>query len=103
MNRKTQAAIRKLKDADATILAAAGGSGRQGGADGPPARRGEEMPDAAANTLSIAFGDLPEAIWSLTTGVPVLRDQISAKPYVLFSTPQSASAAGSRTSMRSSC
>ena len=45
------------------------------------------MPDIAANALSIAFGDFRAGYLVVDrTGVRVLRDPYSAKPYVLFYT-----------------
>ena len=47
----------------------------------------EEMPDVAANTFSIAFGDFRRGYLIVDRqGVRVLRDPYSAKPYVLFYT-----------------
>jgi HK97 family phage major capsid protein len=45
------------------------------------------MPDIAANSLSIAFGDFRRGYLVVDrAGVRVLRDPYSAKPYVLFYT-----------------
>jgi HK97 family phage major capsid protein len=45
------------------------------------------MPDVAANSLSIAFGDFKRGyLIADRQGVRVLRDPYSAKPYVLFYT-----------------
>lgn len=88
MNRKTQAAIRKFKDAG-------GGNLWQ-----PPAQPGgraslmtfpvvesEDMPDLDTDALPIAFGDFRRGYLIVDrTGVRVLRDPYSAKPYVLFYT-----------------
>jgi HK97 family phage major capsid protein len=88
MNRKTQAAVRKLKDANGDYLWA------------PPASanaraslltyqvvEAEEMPDIAANAYAIAFGDFRRGYLVVDrAGVRVLRDPFSAKPYVLFYT-----------------
>jgi HK97 family phage major capsid protein len=47
----------------------------------------EDMPDPAANSLSIAFGDFERGYLIVDRiGVRVLRDPYSAKPYVLFYT-----------------
>ena len=47
----------------------------------------EAMPDIAANSLSIAFGDFKRGYLIVDRqGVNVLRDPYSAKPYVLFYT-----------------
>jgi HK97 family phage major capsid protein len=45
------------------------------------------MPDAAADATPIAFGDFSRGYLMVDrTGVRVLRDPYSAKPYVLFYT-----------------
>jgi HK97 family phage major capsid protein len=47
----------------------------------------EDMPDIAANSLSIAFGDFSRGYLVVDrAGIRVLRDPFSAKPYVLFYT-----------------
>jgi HK97 family phage major capsid protein len=88
MNRRTQATIRKLKDADGNYLWQ------------PPAQPGgkamlmgftviesEDMPDIAADATPVAFGDFARGYLVVDrTGVRVLRDPYSAKPYVLFYT-----------------
>jgi HK97 family phage major capsid protein len=88
MNRKIQASVRKLKDADGNYLwqpPAAPGSRAM--LMGFPVVEAEEMPDAAADSASIAFGDFGRGYLVVDrTGVRVLRDPYSAKPYVLFYT-----------------
>jgi HK97 family phage major capsid protein len=88
MNRKTQAAVRKLKDADGQYLWS------------PPMQangraslltysvvEAEDMPDIAANSFAIAFGDFKHGYLVVDRqGVHVLRDPFTAKPYVLFYT-----------------
>src|SRR5205814_4893784 len=88
MNRKTQAAVRKLKDADGQYLWS------------PPLQAGgraslltygvveaEEMAAIAAKAFGIAFGDFPRGYLVVDRqGVRVLRDPFMAKPYVLFYT-----------------
>jgi HK97 family phage major capsid protein len=88
MNRKTQAAVRKLKDADGQYLWQ------------PPTQanghasllnysivEAEDMPDIAANAFAIAFGDFKRGYLVVDRqGVRVLRDPFTAKPYVLFYT-----------------
>ncbi|MEX0753190.1 MAG: phage major capsid protein [Xanthobacteraceae bacterium] len=88
MNRKTQSAIRKFKDSNGNYLWQ------------PPAQAGgraslltftvveaEDMPDVAADSLSIAFGDFGRGYLVVDrAGVSVLRDPYTAKPYVLFYT-----------------
>jgi len=88
MNRRTQSVIRKFKDTTGHYLWQ------------PPAQLGgkaslltfpvveaEDMPDIAAGSLSIAFGDFARGYLIVDrAGVSVLRDPYSAKPYVLFYT-----------------
>lgn len=88
MNRKTQAAIRKFKDTGGGYLwqppAQVGG---RASLMTFPLVEAEEMPDVAANSLSIAFGDFKRGYLIVDRlGVRVLRDPYSAKPYVLFYT-----------------
>jgi len=88
MNRKTQAAIRKFKDAQGNYLWQPPAQ-----ADGRatlmtfPIMEAEDMPDIAANSYSIAFGDFRRGYLIVDRqGVRVLRDPFTAKPYVLFYT-----------------
>lgn len=88
MNRKTQSAIRKLKDTTGNYLwqppAIAGGKATLMTF---PVYESEDMPDIAANSLAIAFGDFNCGYLVVDrAGVTVLRDPYSAKPYVLFYT-----------------
>ncbi|TAM94891.1 MAG: phage major capsid protein [Rhizobiaceae bacterium] len=88
MNRKTQAAIRKMKDADGNYLwqpPAAPGSRAM--LMGFPVVEAEDMPDIAADATPLAFGDFSRGYLVVDrSGVRVLRDPYSAKPYVLFYT-----------------
>lgn len=88
MNRKVQAEIRKFKDADGNYLwRPPAGPGQQASLMGFPLAEAEDMPDIAANSFSIAFGDFRAGYLVVDrTGVRVLRDPYSAKPYVLFYT-----------------
>lgn len=88
MNRKTQGAIRKLKDVDGNYLwqpsAIAGGKATLMGFNVVEA---EDMPNIGANSMSAAFGDFSRGYLVVDrVGVRVLRDPYSAKPYVLFYT-----------------
>jgi HK97 family phage major capsid protein len=88
MNRKTQAAIRKIKDADGQYLwqppAQAGGRASLFGFGVVEA---EDMPDIGEDSCAIAFGDFNRGYLVVDRqGVRVLRDPYSAKPYVLFYT-----------------
>jgi HK97 family phage major capsid protein len=86
MNSRTTAALRKLKDADGRFL------WTDGLASGEPARLMgyrvlicEDMPDIAANSMSIAFGDFQSGYTIVERpDLRVLRDPYSAKPHVLF-------------------
>ncbi|MCM2477841.1 phage major capsid protein [Rhizobium sp. CG5] len=88
MNRKTQGAIRKFKDADGNYLwQPPGGVGQPASLIGFPVTEAEDMPDVAVNAFAIAFGDFRAGYLVVDrTGVRVLRDPYSAKPYVLFYT-----------------
>ena len=88
MNRKTQATVRKFKDAQGNYLWQPPAQ-----ADGRatlmtfPIMEAEDMPDIAANSYSIAFGDFRRGYLIVDRqGVRVLRDPFTAKPYVLFYT-----------------
>lgn len=88
MNRQTQGAVRKLKDADGNYMWQPAM-----GPNGKPTLLGfgvveaEDMPDIAADETPIAFGDFNRGYLIVDrTGVNVLRDPFSAKPYVLFYT-----------------
>ncbi len=88
MNRKTQAAIRKLKDTDGNYIWQPPAT-----ADQKPALMGyavheaEDMPPIGNDSYAIAFGDFARGYLIVDRrGVSVLRDPYSAKPYVLFYT-----------------
>jgi HK97 family phage major capsid protein len=88
MNRKVQGALRKLKDGDGNYMwqpaPTADGRARFMGFELVEA---EDMPNIAANALSIAFGDFRRGYLIVDRqGVSVLRDPFSSKPYVLFYT-----------------
>ncbi|MGE0828214.1 MAG: phage major capsid protein [Hyphomonadaceae bacterium] len=85
MNRKTLSAIRKLKDADDRYIWQPSDSGVGATILGYPITEIEDMPDIAANSHSIAFGDFARFYLIVDrAGVRVLRDPFTAKPYVLF-------------------
>lgn len=88
MNRSTQAAIRKLKDADGNyIWQAPATSDSKAQLLGFGIVESEDVPDIASDSLSIAFGDFSRGYLVVDrAGVNVLRDPYSAKPYVLFYT-----------------
>ncbi len=88
MNRKTQATLRKLKDADGNYMWQPPASpGSRAMLMGFPLVEAEDMPDIGADTTPIAFGDFRRFYLIVDRmGVRVLRDPYSAKPYVLFYT-----------------
>ena len=88
MNRRTQAEIRKFKDADGNYLwRPPVTAGEQASLMGFPIAEAEDMPDIGANSTAIAFGNFAAGYLVVDrTGVRVLRDPYSAKPYVLFYT-----------------
>ena len=88
MNRRTVSAVRKFKDADGNyIWQPAARLGETASLLGYPVTEIETMPDVAAGSLSIAFGDFQRGYLIVDrAGVRVLRDPFTAKPYVLFYT-----------------
>ena len=86
MNSATAGAVRKLKDADGRYLWAEGLSeGQPARLMGYPVLIVEDMPDIAADSTAIAFGDF-RAAYTIAErpDLRVLRDPYSAKPHVLF-------------------
>ncbi len=104
MNRKTQSQIRRFKDSQGAYLWQPPASlGQAATLMNFPIIDAEQMPDIAANSYSLAFGDFRRGYLILDRqGVRVLRDPYTAKP-MCASTRQSAWAAGCRISTRSSC
>ena len=88
MNRKTQATLRKIKDADGNYLWQPPATpGSRAMLMGFPLVEAEDMPDIDVDETPIAFGDFRRGYLVVDrTGVRVLRDPYSAKPYVLFYT-----------------
>jgi HK97 family phage major capsid protein len=88
MNRKTQSTIRKFKDSTGNYLWQPPAiPGAKATLMTFPVIEAEDMPDIAANSLSIAFGDFNRGYLIVDrAGVTVLRDPYTAKPYVLFYT-----------------
>ena len=88
MNRKTQAEIRKIKDADGNYIWQP--SMQAGGAASLfnfPITESEDMPDISNGLTPIVFGDFKRGYLIVDrVGVRVLRDPYSSKPYVLFYT-----------------
>ncbi len=88
INRSTQAAIRKFKDAQGNYLWQPAAT-----ADGNamllsfPVVESEYMPDIATDSHAISFGDFKRGYLIVDrVGVRMLRDPYSSKPYVLFYT-----------------
>ena len=86
MNSKTAGAVRKMKDADGRFMWSDGlAAGEPARLMGYPVQVCEDMPDIAANTYAIAFGDF-SAGYTIAErpDLRILRDPFSAKPNVLF-------------------
>jgi HK97 family phage major capsid protein len=87
MNRRTVSAVRKLKDGDDSYLWRPGSAGEGASLLGYPVTEIEDMPDMAADSFSIAFGDFRKGYLIVDRqGARVLRDPYTLKPYVLFYT-----------------
>jgi len=88
MNRKTVGEVRKFKDGDGRYLWAPGAQpGQPSTLMGYPVTEMEAMPDIAAGSYSVAFGDFAKGYLIVDrAGLRVLRDPYSAKPFVLFYT-----------------
>ena len=88
MNRSTQSVVRKLKDADGSYLwQPSARPGEAASLMGVPVAESEDMPDIAADSPAVAFGDFRRGYLIVDrVGIRVLRDPYSAKPYVLFYT-----------------
>jgi HK97 family phage major capsid protein len=88
MNRKTQSTLRRAKDNTGNYLWQPPASAGQAALlMGFPVAEAEDMPDVAAGSTSIAFGDFRAGYLVVDrTGIRILRDPYSAKPYVLFYT-----------------
>jgi HK97 family phage major capsid protein len=88
MNRKTQSLIRKMKTTTGEYLwqppMMAGG---EASLMNFPLTEAEDMPDVAAGSTAIAFGNFERGYLIVDRiGVRVLRDPYSAKPYILYYT-----------------
>lgn len=88
MNDLTLSGIRKMKDGEGNYLWQP--SLQLGVPDrllGYPTNTDDNMPDIAANSLSIAFGDFKKAYVVVNRrGTAMLRDPYTAKPFVKFYT-----------------
>lgn len=88
MNRKTQAVLRKFKDANGQYLwQPPVSAGAPATLLGFPLAEAEDMPNIAADAVAVAFGDFRRGYLVVDrAGVRILRDPYSAKPHVLFYT-----------------
>jgi HK97 family phage major capsid protein len=88
MNRRTQSAIRKLKDESGAYLwQPPAVAGQKATLMSFPVVEAEDMPNIEADSFSVAFGDFRRGYLVVDrAGIRVLRDPYSAKPYVLFYT-----------------
>lgn len=88
MNRSVEGDLRKFKDADGNYIWQPGiAAGQPASLMGYPVTEAEDMPDLAADSLSIAFGDFNRGYLVVDrVGIRVLRDPFTSKPYVLFYT-----------------
>lgn len=88
MNRNTMLAIRKLKDGQGNYLwQPSYVAGQPSTLAGYPVIEMPDMPNLAANSLSVAFGNFGEGYMIIDrAGVRVLRDPYTNKPFVMFYT-----------------
>lgn len=85
VNRKTQSVIRKFKDTTDNYIWHRRRRRARASPMTFPVYEAEDMPDIAANSLSIAFSDFGRGYLIVDrASVSVLRDPHTAKPYVLF-------------------
>lgn len=86
MNSATLARIRKFKTAEGALLWQAGlSAGQPATLLGYPVVEAEDMPDIAADSVSIAFGNFQAGYLIADRGeTQILRDPYSHKPYVHF-------------------
>lgn len=88
MNRSTQGMVRKLVDGDGNyIWQPSFVAGQPATILGYPVTEMPGMPDVGADALPIAFGDFRRGYLIVErTGVRLLRDPFTNKPYVMFYT-----------------
>jgi HK97 family phage major capsid protein len=85
MNSNTLEQIRTFKNQNGDYIWKQGlESGQPSTLLGYPVHEDENMPDIAANSLSIAFGDFQRAYTIVDRNSLMLRDPFTAKPHVLF-------------------
>lgn len=88
MNRKTQGAIRKLKDGQGNYIWQPGlVSGQPATILGFPVSELAAMPDIAADAIPVVFGDFKRGYLVVDRmGIRILRDPYTNKPFVQFYT-----------------
>ena len=104
MNSATATAVRKFKTADGAYVWQPGlASGQPATLLGYPVIEAEDMPDIAASSLSIAFGNF-KAGYTIAerNATTILRDPFTNKPYTSISMRPSGSAGRWSTRKRSS-
>lgn len=86
MNRNTAGVVRKFKDADGRFIWVDSiVAGQPSTLLGYPVEEDEDMPDIAADSLSIAFGNMQRAYTVIEKpGIKFLPDPYTAKPHVLL-------------------
>lgn len=86
MNRNTAGVVRKFKDADGRFIWVDSiVAGQPSTLLGYPVLEDEDMPDIAADSLSIAFGNVQRAYTIIEKpGIKFLPDPYTAKPHVLL-------------------
>ena len=86
MNSATLSVIRKMKTSDGAFLWQAGlAAGQPATLLGYPVVEAEDMPDIAAGSLSIAFGNFQAGyVIAERSDTSILRDPFSNKPFVHF-------------------
>lgn len=87
LNTNSLEQVRTLKDGQGNYIWRAGvEAGQPDALLGYPVFEDENMPDIAANSLSIAFGNFQRGYTVVDRNTTMLRDPFTAKPYVLFYT-----------------
>lgn len=87
LNRKTQGEIRKIKDGNGQFIWQPGLQQSQPATIlGHPMTEMAAMPDIAANSVPIVFGDFSGYLIIDRTGIRILRDPYTNKPFVQFYT-----------------
>lgn len=87
LNRKTQGEIRKIKDGNGQFIWQPGLQvGQPATILGHPMTEMAAMPDIAAGAIPIVFGDFSGYLIIDRTGIRILRDPYTNKPFVQFYT-----------------